>query len=95
MIDTTRHPAPDERAPNMSTTQLTNTLTIASIDDTSPTSGVAHVTMPHGSKLSPYPAPTQPPSQNSPNTLLIPKLIEALDLGHATINQMVTTLPEN
>ena len=72
-----------------------NTLHTTSNDNTSTNLGVALVTMHHVSPPPHYPAPAQPLALNPPNTPLIPRMIEALEMGHATLNRMVTTLPDN
>ncbi len=94
MSDTTRLHAPDERAPSALTVLPANNLNIASNDTANTTPGVAPVIMPQYSQSSQYSAPTQPLAQNPPNTLLISRLTEALETGHATLNHMITSLPD-
>ena len=95
MSDTTRQTAPDERAPNALNVLPANTLNIASHGTTNTAPGIALVIMPLNSQPSLCPEPTQPLAHHPPNTLLIPRSIEALEMDHATINHKTRSLPNN
>ena len=91
MSDTTRHPAPDERALTTTTALPTNTLNITK-HDTTP--GKTSVTMPLDFQMAHSPTPTPLLAHHPPNTTLLPQLVEALNTDHATLNHMVMTLPD-
>ncbi len=95
MSDTTRHHAPDERAPNVLTVLLAHSTNVASKDTPSKALVVTNVTTPPNPQPTTYTEPTQPLAQNSPHTLFIPRIIEALAMGPATLKSIITSLPTN
>ena len=95
MSDTTRRKAPDERAPHVIPALLDQILNTTSTDTSPEAIRAQNVTKPIHPQPPTAPDNTTPITYNPSRTSYIPRMIEALQMGSATLNNIINSLPNN
>jgi hypothetical protein len=95
MSDTTRHQAPDERAPYALNALIAQTQNITNTDTSPEAIGTLNVTKPHNPQSPTDTEPTIPITHNPSHTSYIPRMVEALAMEPATLSNIINSLPDN
>ncbi len=95
MGDKTRRPTPDERVPPNLPDLLSSTFSNAQNTNTVKAHTLANATKDYLDPVLAYLPSTYLAALTPPGPIIIPSLIEALDMGHNTFNRMLETLLDN